>query len=551
MPTCKHCSSAFEITKDDLAFYAKVSPEFAAKKQLIPAPMLCPDCRLQSRMCFRNERALYHRKCDLSGKQMISIYSPDKPYKVYDQEVWWSDVYDPLAYGREFDFSRSFFAQFNELHLAVPKSAIQNAKSINCAYTNYSAENKDCYLLVGGLGDKDCLYCYRVIYSTDIVDGYDLYRCERCYECSESSDLYGSSYCQNCHNCHDLFLCEDCIGCRDCLGCCGLRNQSFHINNVPYPEAEYRKRIAELRKNLPAARAAFQATRLKVPHRFAHIIQCEDSSGNQLLQCKRCVDCYSLKHSEDCAHSRVAESDRDCQDINFGDNCELQYCSTNLEKNYGCTFNVLVWYCKDTHYCMNSFNSNNLFGCSGMKKHSYCILNKQYSKEEYEQLVPKIIEKMKSDGEWGRFFPGSISPFGYNETVAQEYFPLDQQQAKKENWKWHAETAADKNYLGPKIDVPADITKVDDSITSAILLCEKTGKPYKIIPQELKFYRDTNTPIPRLSPDERHRQRMAALNPRKLWNRECMKCKKAIQTTYAPERSEIVYCEACYLSTVY
>ena len=37
---------------------------------------------------------------------------------------------------------------------------------------------------------------------------------------------------------------------------------------------------------------------------------------------------------------------------------------------------------------------------------------------------------MKSTGEWGEFFPHELSPFGYNETVAQEYFPLNEAQAK-------------------------------------------------------------------------------------------------------------------------
>ena len=31
---------------------------------------------------------------------------------------------------------------------------------------------------------------------------------------------------------------------------------------------------------------------------------------------------------------------------------------------------------------------------------------------------------MKKTGEWGEFFPSSISPFGYNETVAMEYYPI-------------------------------------------------------------------------------------------------------------------------------
>jgi hypothetical protein len=84
-------------------------------------------------------------------------------------------------------------------------------------------------------------------------------------------------------------------------------------------------------------------------------------------------------------------------------------------------------------------NCSNLFGCSGLKSASYCILNKQYTKAEYEILVPKIIEHMmkisspsdegdahRAGGvmEWGEFFPSSMSPFGYNETVAQEYYPM-------------------------------------------------------------------------------------------------------------------------------
>jgi hypothetical protein len=59
----------------------------------------------------------------------------------------------------------------------------------------------------------------------------------------------------------------------------------------------------------------------------------------------------------------------------------------------------------------------------------YCILNKQYSKEEYEALVPKIIEHMRTTGERGEFFDPSLSAFGYNETAAQDYFSLSRDAA--------------------------------------------------------------------------------------------------------------------------
>ena len=112
---CKHCSSKFDITDKDLEFYEKVSPIFPNPgvsfptpglkllengkiKYLIPTPTFCPDCRQQRRLTWRNERKLYKRKCDASGKEIISIYSPDKNYKVYNQDFWWSDSWKALSY---------------------------------------------------------------------------------------------------------------------------------------------------------------------------------------------------------------------------------------------------------------------------------------------------------------------------------------------------------------------------------------------------------------------------------------------------------------------
>lgn len=104
-----------------MEFYAKVSPIFGGRKYQIPPPIFCPDCRTQRRLAWHNERKLYKRKCDVTGKDIISIYSPDKPYIVYHQDYWWSDSWDPMDYGKEFDFNKSFFDQYSELFLHSPK----------------------------------------------------------------------------------------------------------------------------------------------------------------------------------------------------------------------------------------------------------------------------------------------------------------------------------------------------------------------------------------------------------------------------------------------
>ncbi len=157
---------------------------------------------------------------------------------------------------------------------------------------------------------------------------------------------------------------------------------------------------------------------------------------------------------------------------------------------------------------------------------------------------------MRKTGEWGEFFPSSLAPFSYNESLAQDYFSLSREEVARRGLAWH-EDEERRNYLGPQVQIPESIRTTDDSICGKILTCEETGKPFKIIPQELKFYREMGIPIPRKCPDQRHRERLALRNPRKLWTRQCAKCSAQVETTYAPDRSEIIYCEKCYLASVY
>jgi len=119
--SCPYCRTTFEISEYDFELLATVSPVIAGKTYPIPPPTLCPDCRQQRRLLYRNERHFYRRTCDLTKKEIISIYSPEQPCKVYDQTAWWSDDWDQLATGREFDSTQPFFAQFQAMSLSAPR----------------------------------------------------------------------------------------------------------------------------------------------------------------------------------------------------------------------------------------------------------------------------------------------------------------------------------------------------------------------------------------------------------------------------------------------
>lgn len=177
------------------------------------------------------------------------------------------------------------------------------------------------------------------------------------------------------------------------------------------------------------------------------------------------------------------------------------------------------------------------------------MLNKQYTKEEYEALLPRLITHMTKAGEWGEFFPAEMSPFAYNETVAQEYMPLSKEKALAKKYRWKDDDPQDRK---PCSNSPTDhITEVEDSIVKEVFACELCEKNFKLIQQEITLYRRQGIPVPAVCPLCRHMKRMGLRNPRRLWERTCMDCGISIKTTFAPDLPERVYCEACYHRELY
>jgi hypothetical protein len=292
---------------------------------------------------------------------------------------------------------------------------------------------------------------------------------------------------------------------------------------------------------------------LSLQHSFPyiHASTIENCSGDYIYNSKNVFESYDIKRSEDLKYAYTIKEFTDAQDVNFsGSHSELVYNSItiegiNIRYSHLCLNNN-----ENITYCDCCFACKNCFGCVGLRNRSYCILNQQYSKEEYENLISRIIKHMEQTGEWGEFFPISLSPFGYNETIASEYFPLTREQATPIGGKWRNEKK-EATYYGAEYQVPDKIEDVSDDICNKILKCTATGRYYKIIPQELEFYRSMKLPVPKQCFEVRHQERMMLKNPRRLWERMCRKCKTPFKTTYAPERPEIIYCEKCYNDSIY
>lgn len=147
---CKTCQSSFAIYEKDREMLEKLSPSFGETRYELPLPIDCPLCRRQKRFAWRNTARIYKRKCDFTGNSMIAFYDETVDHPVYDIDIWHSDKWDPLKYGREFDFSRPFFDQFHELKKKVPHYSRSILNFENSDYCNNASDLKNCYLSFGG-----------------------------------------------------------------------------------------------------------------------------------------------------------------------------------------------------------------------------------------------------------------------------------------------------------------------------------------------------------------------------------------------------------------
>lgn len=554
---CKISWQDFPIFQSDVEFLNKISPKFWDTKYQIPFPTVSPKFRHMRRMLFRNDRSLYSRKCDATNKNIICMYAPDKSYKVYDSDYRRSDNRSAFDYGFDFDFSKTFNEQFDQLLHNVPMPAVLNSNAENSTYINQTWNMKNSYLVYSCMDSEDCYYGNRIFDSKKCIDCSVIYNCENCYECIDGHNLYQCFFCQNTKNSSNSYFLFDCIWCKDCFWCRNLREKQYCIFNQQYTQQEYEQKSKEL---IAKIWSYSQLKELKkyyksllkedAIYRDMYLDDYENSFGWFLYNSKNTIECYEWWDLEYCTNGLMLHNAEYIQDWNNSTWAQWQYeVSTWWINGYNCVFSLDIRpNNSNVLYSAYTPNCSNLFGCAWLKNQSYCIFNKQYTKQEYNILVPKIIDHMQKTWERWEFFHPSISPFWYNESAAFEYFPLTEDKSKEYWFPWYdLKQKQTSDFLG----IDDSIHNIDESILEQILICEELKRPFKIIKQEFNFYKKYNISIPRLHSDIRHLNRFNQKPDRDLHLIDCKKCNKEILSVYNNDNCLNVYCENCYNKVVY
>lgn len=590
---CSWTGEEFPIFESDVAMLAKLSPTVGWVKYPFPLPTLSPQAREQRRMMFKNERFFHKDICEHTNTATVSRFT-DK--HVFSNAAWHGDDREQKIF--DYDETPSFADAMRWLcDNTTYQDLIGSSLNVtqNARYTNHASKQSNTYLLINARDDEYCAYGNFITHSTFCFDCSNVANSEHCYQCVSSDRLFGCLYCYNCINSQNLHFCHTMTNCQYCFLCTGLHNQSYCINNKHVGKEAYEAYMASIDLGsyhaiqeilIRYAALSHQQTQSAVVNPWS-----EDVIGHECMNSHNAFMCFDLQSCHDVRYATACFESQDMMDItSFGELSSIMYEWLAVGKNSSNIFcSSMVGESHHLLYCMESKYCKHCFGCVNLYKKEYCIFNKQYTQEEYETIVLKLIEQLKVWQMWWEFLHPSLSPFPYNDSIAIDYYPphaiIDHSgnaTIYDEKWIGTVHLSDDneiaswvfRRWKGDDIpirrrnrreeinipdntvtiaakDLPDSLVWVDESLLQKAIVCAVSWRPFRMVPMELEFYRKHNLPLPRLHPDVRYTQRFQQKPDRTLYLRKCDKTGEDMLSVYPQDAPFKVYSEEAYRQEMY
>jgi hypothetical protein len=496
------------------------------------------------------------------------MYRPDAPYRVYCNECWWSDTWDPADYARDYDFSQPFLKQYDELLHEVPLRglAIDTMAGELSPYTNHCGFSKNCYLIFYSEYCEDTEYGFYLARDKSLIDCSVIWESEYCYDSMNgfrNYQVHGSR--GNVHNSTDCYFIKDSKDAQYCFGSANLYHKKYVLFNEQLSQEEYKKRVAGIdlgsyRTYQEMKMRSQEVWKRSIPYPYYDYYS-ENSTGNYIIYSKNCKECYDSGYCEDSKYILLikAGSVKDCYDYtDWGEGAERIYEGITVGGGVmNVRFSQDIHHSSNVDYSKSCMASSNLFGCVSMRKRDNCILNKKYSEKEFEEMKGRIIDHMTRDPYrdrgglvygYGEFFPMELSPHEYNDTFAQMFQPLTRETVLASGLTWADDLVSEYTIDRQSHELPDHIRDVDDTIINNTIQCSACPRGYRVAKHEFQFLRTHNFPLPRQCPFCRIEEKIK----RWVWQmtlteRSCELCQERFRTNYRKEDAPVVYCKKCYL----
>jgi len=550
----KYCEGEFEITKEDIEFL---------KMLRVPAPNYCPTCRRIRRFSHIINFRLFKIKCDVPNhsESMISIYGDECPFPVYDYKYFTGDEFDPFAYGVKYSRSTHIIDDLLDLRKKFPMPSFLNRDplSVNSDFSNSGRDLKNAYYTGSCYHSENIWYSVFLNKSNNIMDSNIVMDSEFVYSSFRSDHIYKSSYVYYSNNCLESMFLYDCRNCQNCFGCVNLRGAKYTVFNKQLTKKEYENFINSIyplsRETVKENEEKFWDLVKSLPINASRNVASGDVSGVLIKNTHNAFDVTDSNQSENVRHSDGCIVHSNSMDVFYsGGGSSLLYSTVNIgSHSSGVKFSVSSKASTDSEFIFNCNNINNCFMCFGLRNKSYCVLNIQYSKDEYYKIVDEIKSDMINQGEYGDGFGIEFSAQSYNFSAGQITFPLSDEEIIKLGG--YVSKEPESNVGDIKIisinDLPKTINEVTDNILNYAIKCEKSGRPFKIVESELQFYREMKLPLPVRHPIFRIQEK-TSINPiGKIYKAVCLKCSNSMNSVFGPKDGYVLYCEKCYNKEIY
>ena len=410
----------------------------------------------------------------------------------------------------DYDFQKNFFDNFKSFFRSIKQPPTRLFEECdNANFSDQTVASKNCYLSYVVINScENVLYSLSVKESSINILNSVLVRdyCENIYFSMgviKSFKIFYSKYIQNSS---DVRFSSNLVWCHECLFCNNLDNQSYYINNQKLEKDEYFKQ----KEKILSQKDNFMWRLYSLESKWNNISS-ENVLGDFNIQCQNIKNGYCNYQIKDWKNIILiwwkdsATNIYDC------------FLNTPPQQDYYWTFSAGYWdniynsyhikWWSNVYYSVALENSSYCIWCVWLRNKQFCIFNKQYDKEERLKLANQIFAQMNQDGILGKFFPGSISPFYFNDSAA---YLIDDSFTKEEvEAQWYL-----RRDDQIKVDIPEGLETIStdvlpkyqwfDSewnwrINSEILkkvIIDKKWNSYRIIKMEYDFLVKHWLPLP-------------------------------------------------------
>ncbi len=374
----------------------------------------------------------------------------DRIYWVQDWLVF-EEIRDTLTNKwREYDFSKKFFLNYKEFFQSIELPALMIQSDVeNANYADSINSSKNVYLsFIVVMNCENVLYSYYIKHNwKNVLNSVMVWdSCENIYFCSWIIHSFNIFYSRYIYNSSNTWFSRNLVWCSECIFCENLENKSYCINNQELEKSEYFTRKEQILKQKKEFINWYKNSNTRWMNRWS-----EKVLWNFVLFSENIQNGYFVNKVKNGKNLIISWGNEDFENMYDTFCCwwisdfywvfaswrlnENIYCSWNIEKSSNIFYS---YFCNDCSFCL---------GCIWLKNKSFCILNKQYSKEEWHEMANKIFAQMDENGTLWEFFPWDLNPFYFNDTMA--YFIDDsftKEEVEKEGFMWRDEKV--------KVDIP-------------------------------------------------------------------------------------------------